>query len=100
MISGILIILFWLFVVAELVKRKNFNQNGVDVTFIHKNRSLEKPFRRMERDFFKKGVRLDTPLQELKAIKDIFDVREEIFLTVNLMGSTQEILSSTKGGVR
>jgi len=94
-ISGILIVLFWLFVVAELVKRINFNQKGVDVTHIGKNHSLENRAEEWK-EIFLKGRKVGYTVTRVKAIKDIFEITEEIFLAVNLMGSTQEIFSSTR----
>jgi hypothetical protein len=93
-ISGILIVLFWLFVVAELVKRTNFNQKILDVTQIGKNRSIEN--REEWKEIFLKERKVGYTVTRVKAIRDIFEVNEEIFLTVNLMGSTQEIWSSTR----
>ena len=94
-ISGILIVFFWLFVVAELVKRTHFNQKDVDVTHIDKNRSLENRSEEWK-EIFLKGRKVGYTVTRVKAIKDIFEVNEEIFLLVNLMGSTQEILSSIR----
>lgn len=94
-ILGVLIVLFWLFVVAELVKRTNFNQKGGDVTHIDKKGSLENRSEEWK-EIFLKGRKVGYTVTRIKAIKDIFEVNEEIFLTVNLMGSTQEILSSIR----
>jgi hypothetical protein len=94
-ILGVLIVFFWLFVVAELVKRTNFNQKGGDVTHIDKKGSLENRSEEWK-EIFLKGRKVGYTVTRIKAIKDIFEVNEEIFLTVNLMGSTQEILSSIR----
>ena len=97
-ISGILIVLFWLFVVAELVKRTNCKQKSADVTHIDKHRSLENRSEEWK-EIFLKGRKVGYTVTRVKAIKDIFEVSEDIFLAVNLMGSTQEILSSTKAEI-
>ena len=97
-ILGVLIVFFWLFVVAELVKRTNFKQKSADVTHIDKNRSLENRSEEWK-EIFLKGRKVGYTVTRVKAIKDIFEVSEDIFLTVNLMGSTQEILSSTKAEI-
>ena len=93
-LSGILIVLFWLFVMVELVKRTNFIQKGTDLTQIDKNQFLEN--REEWKEIFLKGRKVGYTVTRVKAIEEIFEVNEEIFLTVNLMGSTQEILSSTR----
>jgi len=94
-ISGILIVLFWLFVMAELVKRTHFNQEGADVTHIDKKGSLENRSEEWK-EIFLKGRKVGYTVTRVNKISNIFKVNEEIFLTVNLMGSTHEILSSTK----
>jgi len=94
-ILGVLIVFFWLFVVAELVKRTNFNQKGRDVTHIDKKGSLESRSEEWK-EIFLKGRKVGYTVTRIKAIKDLYEVNEEIFLTVNLMGSTQEILSSIR----
>jgi len=94
-IFGVLIVLFWLFVVAELVKRTNFNQKSTDVTHIDKKGSLENRSEEWK-EIFLKGRKVGYTVTRIKAIKDLYEVNEEIFLTVNLMGSTQEILSSIR----
>jgi len=94
-ILGVLIVFFWLFVVAELVKRTNFNQKGGDVTHIDKKGSLENRSEEWK-EIFLKGRKVGYTVTRIKAIKDLYEVNEEIFLTVNLMGSTQEILSSIR----
>jgi hypothetical protein len=93
-LSGILVVLFWLFVMAELIKRTNFIQKGTDLTQIDKNHFLEN--REEWKEIFLKGRKVGYTVTRVKAIEEIFEVNEEIFLTVNLMGSTQEILSSTR----
>ena len=52
-LSGILIVLFWLFVMVELVKRTNFIQKGTDLTQIDKNQFLEN--REEWKEIFLKG---------------------------------------------
>jgi len=94
-ISGILIVFFWLFVLAELVKRTNFNQKSVDVTHFDEKSSLENRSEEW-REIFVKGRKVGYTVTRVRKIEEGFEVREEIFLTVNLMGSTREILSYTR----
>ena len=94
-ILGVLIVLFWLFVVAELVKRTNFNQKSIDVTPIDKKSTLKNSSEEWK-EIFLKGRKVGYTVTRVKKITNMFEVNEEIFLIVNLMGSTQEILSSTR----
>lgn len=93
--SGILIVFFWLFVVAELVKRTNFSQKSIDVTHIDKKGSVENRSEEWK-GIFLRGRKVGYAVTRINKISNMFEVNEEIFLTVNLMGSTHEILSSTK----
>jgi hypothetical protein len=92
---GILIVFFWLFVVAELVKRNNFNQTNIDVTPIDQKSTLKNGSEEWK-EIFLKGRKVGYAVTRVKKIKNVFEINEDIFLTVNLMGSIQEILSSTK----
>ena len=92
---GILIVFFWLFVVAELVKRTNFNQTNIDVTPIDQKSTLKNSSEEWK-EIFLKGRKVGYAVTRVKRIKNAFEINEDIFLTVNLMGSIQEILSSTK----
>jgi len=94
-ISGIVIVLFWLFVLAELVKRTNFDSRSVDLT--HRDRKV--PSERGSEEWmevFVKGRKVGYTVTRVKKIRKGFEVREEIFLTVTLMGSSKEILSLTR----
>ncbi len=94
-ISGIVIVLFWLFVLAELIKRTNFNPKSADVTNIDEKRPLEKDSEKWM-EIFLKGRKIGYTVTRFKEIKKGFEVNEEIFFAVNLMGSVHEILSHTK----
>ena len=97
-ISGIVIVLFWLFVLAELVKRTNFNSTSVDFAHINEKRPLEKGSEEWM-EIFVKGRKVGYTVTRVRKIEEGFEVREEIFLTVNLMGSAREILSYTTAQV-
>lgn len=97
-ISGIVIVLFWLFVLAELVKRTNFNPTSVDLAHIDEKRPLEKGSEEWM-EIFVKGRKVGYTVTRVKKLEEGFEVREEIFLTVNLMGSAREILSYTTAQV-
>jgi len=94
-ISGIVIILFWLFVVAELVKRTNFGPRSVDFTHIDEKRPLD-DIAEEWMEIFVKGRKVGYTVTRVKGTEEGFEVREEIFLAVNLMGSAEEILSDTR----
>jgi len=97
-ISGIVIVLFWLFVLAELVKRGNFDSSGVDLADSNGKASSEKDSEEWM-EIFVKGRKVGYTVTRVKKIGKGFEVREEIFLTVNLMGSSKEILSYTRAQV-
>ncbi|MBE9522844.1 MAG: transglutaminase domain-containing protein [Proteobacteria bacterium] len=94
-IFGIVIVAFWLCVIAELVKKTHFSPEGADVT-----QSTEKrpPAGSSENwmEILCKGRKVGYTVTRVTKIKKEFEVREEIFLTVNLMGSVQKIMSCTR----
>ncbi len=94
-ISGIVIVIFWLFVLAELIKRTNFGPRSVDFTHIEEKVPLEKGSEEWM-EIFVKGRKVGYTVTRVKKIKKGFEVREEIFLNINLMGSAKEILSHTR----
>ena len=94
-ISGIVIVLFWLFVLAELVKRTNFDSRSVDLTHSDTKVPSEKGSEEWM-EVFVKGRKVGYTVTRVKKIRKGFEVREEIFLTVTLMGSSKEILSLTR----
>jgi hypothetical protein len=95
-ISGIVIVLFWLFVLAELVKRTSFGSRSVDFTHSDgKKVPLEKGSEEWM-EIFVKGRKAGYTVTRVKKTKKGFEVREEIFLSVSLMGSSKEILSYTR----
>jgi len=93
-ISGIVIVLFWLFVLAELVKRTSFDSKSVDFTNIGEKMPLEKGSEEWM-EIFVKGRKIGYTVTRVKKTKKGLEVREEIFLSVNLMGSSREIFSHT-----
>ena len=97
-ISGIVIVLFWLFVLVELVKRTNFDSTSIDFAHINEKRPLEKGSEEWM-EIFVKGRKVGYTVTRVRKIEEGFEVREEIFLTVNLMGSAREILSYTTAQV-
>ena len=97
-ISGIVIVLFWLFVLAELVKRTNFDSRSVDLTHRDGRVPSEKGSEEWM-EVFVKGRKVGYTVTRVKKIRKGFEVREEIFLTVTLMGSSKEILSLTRAQV-
>jgi len=94
-ISGIMIVLFWFVVLGELVKKTNFDSRSVDST--HTGRKVPSGKGSEEwMEVFVKGHKVGYTVTKVKKIKEGFEVREEIFLAVNLMGSSKEILSYTR----
>jgi hypothetical protein len=93
-ISGIVIVLFWLFVLAELVRRTNFSPS-VDLTHIDEKMPLDEIAEEWM-EIFVRGRKVGYTVTRIKKIERGFEVREQIFLAVDLMGSAQEILSNTR----
>jgi hypothetical protein len=94
-ISGIVIILFWIFVVAELVKRTDLKERGVDFTHIHEKVPLD-AISEQWMEIFVRGRKVGYAVTGVKKIEGGFDVTEQMFLAVNMMGSAREILSNTR----
>jgi len=97
-ISGILIVLFWLVAIEELVRRTNVVQEGTDVTHIEK-KVLAENYSETWKAIFLKERKVGYTVTRVKKIKNTFEVNENIFLTINLMGSMQDIWISTKAEV-
>jgi hypothetical protein len=97
-ILGIVIVAFWLFVVAELVKKIHFSPKGVDVTQGTEKR-LPAGSSENWMEILCKGRKVGYTVTRVTKIKKEFEVREEVFLTVNLMGSVQKIMSCTRAMV-
>jgi len=94
-ISGIAIVLFWIFVLAELVKRTHFTPSSVDLTCTDEKIPLDHISEEWM-EIFVRGRKVGYTVTRLKKIEEGFDVTEEIFLAVTLMGSATEILSNTR----
>ena len=94
-IVGILIVLFWLFVVAELVKRTRVNNEDVKVTHSNNNRPLKNVSEEWK-EIFLKGRKVGYTVTRVKKNTIGIEIDEDIFLTVQIMGSIHEVHSSTK----
>ncbi len=87
--------LFWLFVLGELVKRNHFDEKNADIIDIG-NIKYEGADSQEWMEIFLKGKKVGYTVTRLKKTNRGFEVKERIFLTVNLMGSVREIMSYTK----
>ena len=94
-ISGIVIILFWFFVLGELVKRNHFTEKGTDIIDFS-NIQYDEGDLEEWMEIFLKGRKVGYTTNRFKKVKNGFEVKEKIFLTVNLMGSIREITSYTR----
>ena len=94
-IFGIMIVLFWLLVVAELVKRTNLNRGSVDLTSIDEGMPLE-DISEQWMEILVRGRKVGYTVTRVERTEGGFDVEEDIFLAVNLMGSAREIFSKTR----
>lgn len=97
-IIGILIVLFWFFMLVELVKRTY--HSSIEGEFAHINE--EENFDRGSEqwmDIFIRDRKVGYTHTRVKRVNEKIEVRERIFLIVNLMGATRRILSSTRAEV-
>lgn len=97
-IIGVVIVLFWLFVLTELVKRTSFDSTGVDFAHIDEKGSIGDGSEEWM-EIFVKGHKAGYTVTRVKKVNKGFEVKEEIFLAVDLMGSAREILSYTTAQV-
>jgi hypothetical protein len=97
-ISGIVIVVFWIFVLAALVKETHFSRKTTNGTVnTEKRPGLRNSEEWME--IFFKDRKVGYTVRRVTKIRGECEISEEIFLTVNLMGSEQRILSYTRAMV-
>jgi hypothetical protein len=97
-ISGIVIVVFWIFVLAALVKKTHFSPKTTNLTLSTERRpGLRNSEEWME--IFFKDRKVGYAVRRVTKIREECEISEEIFLTVNLMGSAQRILSYTRAMV-
>jgi hypothetical protein len=97
-IIGVAIVLFWVFVLVELVKRTNFTARKAEFTDIDETGSVESDSEQWM-DILLKGRKVGYTVTRVTELNGKFDVKEQIFLAVNLMGSTRRIFSTTSARV-
>jgi hypothetical protein len=95
---GVAIVLFWVFVLVELVKRTHFTARKAEFTHIHETGSVERDSEQWM-DILLKGRKVGYTVTRVTKVNGQFDVKEQIFLAVNLMGSTRRIFSTTSARV-
>jgi hypothetical protein len=97
-ITGIVVVIVWLFLLAALVRKTHFTPRTTHQTQIaHEPGKLKVSEEWME--ILLKGRKVGYTVRRVAEIKDQFEITEEIFLTVNLMGSVHKILSFTRAMV-
>ena len=97
-ITGIVVIVVWLFLVAALVRKTHFAPRTTPHTqIVHEPGQLKASEEWME--ILLKGQKVGYTVRRFTEIKEEFEITEEIFLTVNLMGSVHKILSFTRAMV-
>ncbi len=80
---------------AELVRRTTLDSGKADLARVHEGIPLGEVSEQWM-EIFVKGRKAGYTVTRVGKIKEGFDVTEEIFLAVNLMGSAQEVLSTTR----
>ena len=93
-ISGLLIIIFWIFILVELAKRVNFKSTPINTHRIYGQRNVE-DYSEDWMDILLKGHKIGYAVTKIKKIHSGFEVSEKIFVVINLMGSTRKIISHT-----
>ena len=97
-IAGIVVVIFWLSLLAALVRKTHFTPKTAPPTqAAHKPSELKTSEEWME--ILLKGRKVGYTVRRVAPIKEEFEITEEIFLTVNLMGSAHKIISSTRAMV-
>ena len=97
-IAGIVVVIFWLSVLAALVRKTHVTpKTPPPAQIAHKPGELKTSEEWME--ILLKGRKVGYTVRRVAPIKEEFEITEEIFLTVNLMGSAHKILSSTRAMV-
>ncbi len=97
-ILGIAIVVFWLIVLGQLVRKSHFSPKAVNLTHDTEERSQLRGSEQWMEIFFK-GRKVGYTVTQATRIKGELQVSEEIFLALNLMGSVQKIASRTRAVV-
>ena len=97
-ITGIVVVIFWLSLLAALVRKTHFTPRTTPQNQIaHEPGELKASEEWME--ILLKGRKVGYTVRRVTEIKEEVEITEEIFLTVNLMGSVHKILSFTRAMV-
>ena len=84
-ISGILIIIFWVFILVELGKRVNCKSRPINTHRIYGQRNVE-DLSEDWMDILLKGHKIGYAVTKIKKIHSGFEVSEKIFVVINLSG--------------
>ncbi|RLB31544.1 MAG: hypothetical protein DRG87_02150 [Deltaproteobacteria bacterium] len=97
-IIGIVIVVVWIFMIAELARRTHFASK--DVEFTHEDeKGIPKGDSIQWMDILLKGRKAGYAVTKITRVNGQREVNERVFLIVNLMGSTRKILSTTRAQV-
>ncbi len=96
-IVGIVIVVLWILVIAELARRTHFASKEVE--FTHDETGITGGDSEQWMDILLKGRKAGYAVTKVKRLSGQFEVNERIFLILNLMGSTRKILSTTRAQV-
>jgi hypothetical protein len=97
-IAGVVIVLFWLCLLAGMVGKAKVSSLRTDLSTHNEKSTLEKGSEEWMEIFYK-DRKVGYTVSKVTKLKEAFEINEEIFLALNLMGSVQEILSSTRAQV-
>jgi len=94
---GIGIVILWLFALGELAKRTYFHSKEADATLDETEITGGDSEQCM--DILMKGRKVGYTVTRISKVNGQYEVNEQIFLMVSLMGSTRKILSRTSARV-
>jgi hypothetical protein len=97
-IAGVAIVLFWLVLLAGVVRHTKLTPQSTELLPHPKNTALEKGSEEWMEIFFK-DRKVGYTVTRITTLTEAFEISEDIVLTLNLMGSAQDILSHTRARV-
>ena len=97
-ISGIVILIFWVFILVELVKRVHVKSRPINTHSISGQMNIEDDSEDWM-DILLKGNKVGYTVTKIKNIHSGFEINENLFLVITLMGSTRKIISHTRAEV-
>lgn len=94
-ISGMIIVAFWVFMMAMLIKRQEFSGAASDQPFESETSYLDSGQKEWK-EIFLKDSKVGYSISFIRPFKDGYFIQDEIFLRLNLMGLDKGIYTITQ----